>query len=126
MAGKGVAVVLTEKEYGLLSRYVHQLYTGAATDEYTKHFRALGYIRPAGYQIQGGGTSTNPTVWAITPAGLAALQVFEEVAKQHAEDERQRRFQNKISVLNVLVPLATFFLGLLVEHYAGLVALLFG
>lgn len=110
----------------MLSRYVPQRYTGPAPDECTRYFRALGYIRPAGYQIRGGGTSTNPTTWAITPTGMAALQAFEEEAQQHTESERQRRFQNKISVLNVLVPLLTFFLGLAVEHYAGLVALLFG
>lgn len=118
--------MLTEKEYGLLSQYVPRRYTGPAPDAYTKRFRDLGYIRPAGYDLPEGGDSINPTSWAVTPAGQAALQLFEEVAQQHAEDKRQRRFQNKISVLNALVPLATFLLGLIVEHYAGLIAFVLG
>lgn len=105
--------MLTEKEYGLLSRYVPQLYTGPGTDEYTKHFRALGYIRPAGYQLQGGGTSTNPTVWAITPAGLAALQVFDEVAKQHAEDKAEKK---KDRAFNVFLALLGTVFGLVLEY----------
>ena len=64
--------------------------------------------------------SVIPIEWEITVKGLVALSEFEEKRQKAANDERQRRFQNKISVLNVLIPLVTFFLGLVIEHFAGL------
>ena len=118
--------MLTKKEYELLSKYVPQCYTGPGIDIYIRHFRDLGYIRPVGYELPDGGVSTNPTKWAITPAGQSALQLFKEVAKQHANDESQRRFQNKVSVLNILVPFLTFILGVLVEYFSGVVAWIIG
>ena len=63
-----------------------------------------------------------PNRYVLTVAGKDALSEFEKVRDQQAEDKRQRRFQNKVSVLSALVPLATFFLGLVVEHYAGIIA----
>lgn len=66
----------------------------------------------------------NPTKWTITPLGEDALSEFEQTRQKQANEERQRRFQNKISVAQVLVPLITFILGLIVEHCAGLVSAL--
>ena len=45
----------------------------------------------------------------------------QEKAREKAEQERQQRFDNKIAVLNLLMPLITFVLGLIVEHFAGIV-----
>lgn len=36
--------------------------------------------------------------------------------EQQAKNERQQRFDNKISVLSVLIPLITFIIGVLIEH----------
>lgn len=58
----------------------------------------------------------------ITDKGNAALEARAEKRRQEAEDKRQQRFQNQISVAQVLVPFVTFVLGLVVEHYAGLVS----
>ena len=66
----------------------------------------------------------DPPIYLITQKGLAKLKEIEDKAKQEAKDEGQRRFQNKISVAQVLVPLITFILGLVVEHYSGLVSAL--
>lgn len=63
-----------------------------------------------------------PDTWTITPAGEDALSEFEKARRKESEDKRQQRFQNQISVAQVLVPLITFILGLIVEHYAGLVS----
>lgn len=43
---------------------------------------------------------------------------------EQAEQKAQQRFQNKISVLQVLVPAVTFVLGLIVEHFTGLIGTL--
>ena len=68
------------------------------------------------------GDHTAPDTWTITPAGEDALSEFEKARRKESEDKRQQRFQNQISVAQVLVPLITFILGLIVEHYAGLVS----
>lgn len=47
-------------------------------------------------------------------------QQAEEVAQKKAEEERERRFQKKIAIAQVLVPLITFILGVLVEHLSGI------
>ena len=47
-------------------------------------------------------------------------QQAEEVAEKKAEEERERRFQKKIAIAQVLVPLITFILGILVEHLSGI------
>lgn len=60
----------------------------------------------------------------ISQAGLDALLEFEKCRQQEAKAERQQRFDNKVSVASVLVPLITFILGLIIEHYAGIVGLL--
>lgn len=70
--------------------------------------------------------SFRPTKLRITALGEDALAEFEQSAKKKAEDKSQQRFQNKISVALVLVPLITFILGLLVEHFAGIIGLFFG
>lgn len=55
-----------------------------------------------------------------TQAGLAELSELHERADQKAKDERQRRFQNQVSVTQALVPFVTFILGIVVEHCSGL------
>jgi hypothetical protein len=47
-------------------------------------------------------------------------QQAEEVAEKKAEEERERRFQKKIAIAQVLVPLITFILGVLAEHFSGI------
>lgn len=64
-----------------------------------------------------------PDMWLITPGGKDRLLAYEEMVRQQAEDKAQQRFQNKISVLQVLIPAVTFVLGLVVEHLTGVVEL---
>lgn len=52
---------------------------------------------------------------------LAADQAAKERAKQDAEKERERRFQKKIAIAQVLVPLITFILGIVVDHFPDLI-----
>lgn len=59
---------------------------------------------------------------SITPMGLEALQDFQKRQENEAEAKRQQRFQNQISIAQALIPLVTFVLGLVVEHYSGLVS----
>lgn len=59
--------------------------------------------------------------WVITELGKDALSEFEHIRNKETEDERQKRFQNKISVAQVFVPLVTFILGLFVEYFSGII-----
>lgn len=63
----------------------------------------------------------NPTAWAITPRGEDALAEFENITQQKAENERRQRFDHKMQILNVVVPLITFIIGLLIEHFSGII-----
>ena len=51
----------------------------------------------------------------LTPSGANAYEQANEDRKSQAEQKKQQRFDNKISVALVLVPLITFFLGIIVE-----------
>ena len=57
----------------------------------------------------------------LTPLGVAAYEQANEERKRQAEQKRQQRFDNKISVASVLVPLITFLLGIIIEFRVGLV-----
>ena len=89
------------------------------------------------------GLSVRPVEWEITPLGLSALSEYEqaiaEKAEQKAEkeaaeakrlqerhedradEERRYRTQNKISII---MPIVTFLLGLVVEHFYGILGML--
>ena len=61
---------------------------------------------------------------SLTSKGIKRLDELYKEADKESKQERQQRFDNKVSVASVLVPLITFVLGLLVEHYTDLVSLL--
>lgn len=66
---------------------------------------ALMYLQNEGYVYT---KALDPPIYFITQKGEAKLQELEDIAEQEAEKKRQQRFENKISVLNVLVPAITF------------------
>lgn len=58
----------------------------------------------------------------LTDKGAIAYELEEEERKEHSKKQRQQRFQNKVSVANVLVPAITFILGLIVENLVNVVS----
>ena len=88
---------------------------GEAERETVRYLESLG--------LAGAREDHGPGRWELTEAGKRVLDVralqMEQTAEQQAKQERQQRFENKISVANVLVPLFTFVLGLIVEHFDG-------
>ena len=58
---------------------------------------------------------------ALTHLGATAYEQANEDRKHQADQKRQQRFENKISVASVLVPLITFFLGVIVESQVNIV-----
>ena len=63
-----------------------------------------------------------PTAWIITPRGEDALAEFEYVHNKDSQDERHQRFDRKMQILNIAIPLITFIAGLLAEHFSGIVS----
>lgn len=59
----------------------------------------------------------------ITLEGSDRLDQLNQEAEDKAKQERQQRFDNKISVATLLVSLISFIAGVFVEHFAGIVAL---
>lgn len=57
----------------------------------------------------------------LTSLGANAYEQAEEERRNQAEQKIQQRFDNKISVASVLVPLITFFLGIIVEFQVNIV-----
>lgn len=116
--------MLSESSYNALKRFRGGLYTGPVLTPEIREFRDLKYIHPTSRELkdQPGQYCMNYTVWSTTALGEDALSEFEQKREQQAQDERERRFNRKISIAQVLVPLITFLLGLLVEHYAGIVS----
>jgi hypothetical protein len=116
--------MLSETSYNDLKKYRGGFYTGPSITMEIREFRDQGYIVAVSRELREhpGSFCMNSTKWELTHKGEDALSEFEKAHRKEAEDKRQRRFQNQVSVAQVLVPLVTFVLGLVVEHYAGLVS----
>ena len=87
--------------------------SSAEDDEILRFLLSEGLIAPR--------EDIAPDFLLITEHGKAGLYDLEQIAAKHTEDKRQQRFQNKISVLTALVPLITFILGLLFDHFLDVV-----
>lgn len=53
--------------------------------------------------------------------GVIYLDAFEHLAEQQAQQEKQKRFSNKLDVAELFVSAITFVGGILVEHFAQVV-----
>lgn len=83
---------------------------------------AQGWLRATEHNVDG--LSIFPIAWEITIAGKVALSEYEKSCEKEAKGEKQQRFQNQVSVAQVLVPAVTFVLGLVVEFRTGIVGIL--
>ena len=75
----------------------------------------LGDFYLAGY------IDTDCYLHLTVPEGVDALEDFAKSLHKEAKQEKQQRFENKISVAGVLVSFVTFIFGLIVEHFMGIV-----
>ena len=62
-------------------------------------------------------------VYRISDDGRRELLMLQESRRKEAEKKRQQDLQNK---LTIIAPFLTFFLGLLVEYFAGILELFSG
>ena len=104
--------MISEHSYNELKKYTEPY--SPKRDEYESFvcLKRDGYVKIhhfATVDLGQLGRSQAPDSYIITKAGRDALSEFEKVRDQQTKGERQQRFQNKVSVLSALVPLATFF-----------------
>ena len=83
-------------------------------------------VEPVEYEASSGDGwfAVQASLYKTSPKGDDALLEFEENAKRQAEQERQQRFDNKVSVLSILIPALTFLLGVWVEYRLSLIEVL--
>lgn len=62
-------------------------------------------------------------VYTVSEHGEAELLEIEYRKRKDDEEAAQRKFQNRISVAQALIPVITFVLGLLVEYFGNIVDL---
>ena len=60
----------------------------------------------------------------LTEKGKAVLDGENKRSNKERKHEANQRFQNQVSVAQVLVSCITFILGLIVEYHAGLIPLI--
>lgn len=111
--------MMTKKQIEMLKLSIDGIRLDNITD--TESRAALEYLRSNGFCF------TKPysePIYRATQKGKSELDRIEKEAEQNAKEERQRRFDNKISVLNVLIPLVSFIGGVLIEHYTRVIELI--
>lgn len=120
---------ILELQYEMLSRLSSQrgslnlndfqLETGESATDIEAAARGLWHHVPQLVTVSGMKADTI----SITDEGRLALAAMNQELYEKAERKKQQSFQNKLSVANILVPFVTFFLGVMVEHWSGLVDL---
>ena len=120
---------ILELQYEILSRLSSQcgslnlndfqLETGESATDIEAAARELWHHVPQLVTVSGMKADTI----SITDEGRLALAAMNQELDEKAERKKQQSFQNKLSVANILVPFVTFFLGVMVEHWSGLVDL---
>lgn len=116
--------MLSDKKYQLLAKYRSPAPAPSDGKEMFQEFIDQKLVRGQAAKMEniaGIGPVCTTALWIVTQAGEDALSEFEEKRCKEAQEKRQQRFQNQVSVAQVLVPLITFLLGLLVEHFAGVI-----
>jgi len=110
--------LISERKYHILCRFRSDPLerNGLNAEENEVFLEKL--ITPAEYSIDGG---LNVTAWKLTSAGLDALEEFERMRDEKTKDEVHKTLQDKAAIGQVLVPLVTFFGGLVIEHWTGIV-----
>lgn len=57
----------------------------------------------------------------LTDSGVSAYEETRQSRKENSDKKRQQRFENKVSIASILVPLVTFFIGIIVEAKINIV-----
>lgn len=110
-------------QYSMLSKMSGGLYVDwwmTAPEEW----EVIEYLEKEGLCAVTGDRSFG--TWTLTQEGRRVLESQKERRTKDSKQERDRRFNKKISIASVLMPLIVFVLGLVVEHFAGIFGAVLG
>lgn len=76
-------------------------------------------IEPAGVEWRQTSDSeweVDVKAWKLSVQGEDELEEFENATKNEAENKENRRKDRDISIINIIMPVITFFLGLIIDR----------
>lgn len=106
-----------QKPDGVTFRQMEEQEAPGFTEERIRYLVEQGYLIRKPIDFFGNWAGC----YSLSDKGRVALQEVEEKLRKETEDKKQRRFENKVSIAQIVVPVITFVLGLLVEHYTSVV-----
>ena len=113
-------IYMTEKQFSMLKRFQHgevyHFWNDPQTDEVVRYLMDNGLCTAR--------EDIAPDMIMLTEKGKAVLDGENKRSNKERKHEANQRFQNQVSVAQVLVSCITFILGLIVEYHAGLIPLI--
>lgn len=113
-------IYMTEKQFSMLNRFqngeVYHFWNDPQTDEVVRYLIDNGLCTAR--------EDIAPDMIMLTEKGKAVLDGENKRANKERKHEANQRFQNQVSVAQVLVSCITFVLGLIVEYNASLIPLI--
>ena len=116
----------TPDHYAMLERFEHGLNIDTLSENELEIYWFLmqqNLLQPR-YDLEDGLNYLSETGKCVLTEHRDNLQKAEQetrqLAEKNAKEEKQQRFENKISVANLLISLASFFVGISAEFYIGI------
>lgn len=87
-------------------------------DEWAKTLFDEGFISETDFEFIDGWRMDCKS-YCLSPKGIAALEEIEDRFRKDAKDEKQRRFNNKLAVLDLFIAIISFVAGIFIEHFVS-------
>ena len=112
----------TPDHYAMLERFEHGLNIDTLSENELDTYRFLmqqNLLQPR-YDLEDGLNYLSETGKCVLAEHREHLNLLQKEADKDAKQEKQQRFENKISVANLLISLISFFVGISAEFYIGI------
>lgn len=112
----------TPDHYAMLERFEHGLNIDTLSENELDTYQFLmqqNLLQPR-YDLEDGLNYLSETGKCVLAEHREHLNLLQKEADKDAKQEKQQRFENKISVANLLISLISFFVGISAEFYIGI------
>ena len=112
----------TPDHYAMLERFEHGLNIDTLSENELDTYQFLMHqnlLQPR-YDLEDGLNYLSETGKCVLAEHREHLNLLQKEADKDAKQEKQQRFENKISVANLLISLISFFVGISAEFYIGI------
>ena len=112
----------TPDHYAMLERFEHGLNIDILSENELDTYQFLmqqNLLQPR-YDLEDGLNYLSETGKCVLAEHREHLNLLQKEADKVAKQEKQQRFENKISVANLLISLISFFVGISAEFYIGI------